>query len=98
MHYLFEWDPAKATANHRKHGVRFETAATIFQDPALVSIYDEAHSDSEERWVTLGMDGSGTLLVVVHTFRTNPNGDTGIRLISARRATQREARQYVEYR
>jgi hypothetical protein len=98
VHYLFEWDPAKAITNQRRHGIRFERAATIFQDPSQISIYDEEHSSDEDRWVTLGMDAGGTPLVVVHTFRTNPNGDVTIRLISARRATRREAQQYAEFR
>ncbi|MDT8322454.1 MAG: BrnT family toxin [Xanthomonadales bacterium] len=66
--YHFEWDPAKAAGNRRKHGVGFELAATVFRDPLALSCFDEEHSEAEERWVTLGLAGNGRLLAVVHTF------------------------------
>jgi uncharacterized DUF497 family protein len=56
VEYNFEWDPAKARENLRKHRVSFERAAQVFLDPHMLSIYDEAHSASEERWITLGVD------------------------------------------
>jgi uncharacterized DUF497 family protein len=96
VNYRFEWDPAKARRNQRKHGVSFERAATVFKDPKQLSIYDRDHSDDEDRWVTLGMDSTGNLLVVVHTYRSIDNDEAGIRLISARTATMRERRQYNE--
>ena len=65
--YRFEWDPHKAVANRRKHGIGFEQAATVFRDPLAVSIYDEDHSENEERWITLGQAENGSLLVLVHT-------------------------------
>jgi uncharacterized DUF497 family protein len=89
--YRFEWEPAKARQNLRKHDISFERAATIFRDPKQLSIYDEEHSDDEDRWVTPGMDNTGSLLVVIHTFRPIDDDEAGIRLISARRATEREA-------
>lgn len=95
VNYRFEWDPAKAKANQRKHGVSFQKAATIFTDPNQISIFDDEHSDSETRWVTIGADNAGNLLVVVHTYRANADGDAGIRLISARRANRREVEQYT---
>lgn len=52
--YRFAWDPAKAAANRRKHGVSFEQAAAVFRDPLALSRYDEGHSEGEERWLTLG--------------------------------------------
>ena len=55
-------------SNATKHGVAFERAATVFRDPNALSVFDEEHSDEEERWLTLGIDGNGTLLVVHHTF------------------------------
>jgi uncharacterized DUF497 family protein len=61
--YRFAWDPAKAVVNRRRHGVSFEQAATIFRDPLALSRYDDEHSETEERWLTLGEDDSGTLLV-----------------------------------
>ena len=83
----FEWDPGKARANLRKHGVDFADAATIFDDPLAVTISEE---DSEERrFVTIGTDATGGLLVVVYAWR----GER-IRIISARGATRRERRRY----
>jgi len=52
--YHFEWDAAKAARNRQKHGVSFELAATVFRDPLMVSIPDEEHSETEERWITMG--------------------------------------------
>ncbi len=94
VQYRFEWDPVKARQNLQKHGVSFERAAQIFLDPLMLSIYDEEHSSEEERWVTLGMDGGGVLLVVVHTFREVDPERCLIRIISARKATRKEAQQY----
>ena len=68
MDYFFEWDPKKAKSNNRKHGVSFERAASIFRDQRALSIFDDEHGIEEDRWVTLGMDSSGILLVVCHTF------------------------------
>lgn len=98
MNYRFEWDPTKAKANQHKHGVSFQKAATIFNDPNQISIFDDEHSDSETRWVTVGADNAGNLLVVVHTYRTHADNGAVIRLISARRANRREARHYTERR
>ena len=81
----FEWDERKARANIQKHrGVDFADAVAVFEDGTAVTIPDE-DSTEEERWVTIGTDGFGRLLVVVYTWR-----GTNIRLISARRATRRE--------
>jgi uncharacterized DUF497 family protein len=68
MNYYFEWDPRKAGQNVRKHDVTFQRAATVFSDPNLLSLFDEIHSSDEERWVTIGMDHSGNVLIVAHTF------------------------------
>lgn len=94
MEYVFDWDPKKASINLRKHRVGFERAATIFTDPRAVSIPDEEHSKEEERWVTIGLDASGNLLVVAHTFEEQHPTRCKIRLISARKATTKEAGQY----
>ncbi|MFB0534601.1 MAG: BrnT family toxin [Anaerolineae bacterium] len=96
MQYNFEWDPSKAKQNLRKHGVSFERAAQIFLDPFAISICDEEHSEEEERWITLGMDRNDVLLVIVHTFREIDPENCNIRIISARKATKREAEQYHE--
>ena len=90
----FEWDPAKAASNLRKHGVDFDLAATVFQDPLALSIRDEEHSASEERWITMGWDRKGRLLVVSHTDTSTVGDKTSVRIISARRATPRQRRQY----
>jgi uncharacterized DUF497 family protein len=96
--YTFDWDPNKAVANRRKHGVGFEQAATVFSDPLAVSIYDEDHSDQEERWITLGRTDNGQLLVVVHTHQEVSPTEAAIRLISARTATPHEQRDYEQGR
>ncbi len=95
MEYSFEWDPAKAGENLRKHRVAFPRAAQVFLDPDAISIYDEEHSIDEERWITLGKDTNDVFLVVVHTFRKIDEENVTIRLISARRATRKEAAEYV---
>ena len=59
MRYDFEWDPKKARGNVRKHKIGFERATTVFRDRNLLSIPDEEHSQSEERWITIGLDENG---------------------------------------
>ena len=86
---IFEWDEKKADQNIRKHSVSFEEAATVFGDPFSITSYDPLHSKDEDRFVILGMSNKNRLLVVVHTER----GDK-IRIISARKATKKEKRQY----
>jgi uncharacterized DUF497 family protein len=94
--YTLEWDPDKARANEDKHGIAFEQAALAFRDPLALSIYDEEHSSTDEdRWVTLGQSETD-LFVVVHTFREVGADEAVVRIISARRATRRERRQYEE--
>lgn len=92
--YEFEWDPVKALQNLKKHRVAFERAATIFLDPHALSEFDEAASGIEDRWITMGMDRTGVLLVVCHTFREESATSARIRLISARKPTKNEAKQY----
>lgn len=91
--YHFEWDPAKAKANLKKHGVSFEQAVTVFRDPKAASIFDRDHDEEEDRWVTMGTSDPGTL-VVVHTFREAGVEEFVVRVISARRATRKEVRDY----
>lgn len=93
MQLLFEWDPAKAASNLKKHGVDFETAARVFQDPLALALLDESHQQQEERWATLGQVDNHKLVVVIHTWREN-DATIRVRIISARRATKREERQY----
>ena len=85
----FEWDPTKATENATKHGVEFSEALTVFGDPLEVTIGDPDHSVDEQRFVSIGLSGSGRLLVVAYTER-----EGRIRLISAREATARERKTY----
>ena len=85
----FEWDPTKADSNLTKHGVSFAEAATAFADGLSLTIFDPEHSESEDRFVLLGMSAYGRLLVVSHTDR-----DGTIRLISARTANRKEQTQY----
>ncbi len=92
--YQFEWDPIKARSNHKKHGVPFERAAAVFNDPQALSIFDESHSTFEERWITLGLDSTGMLIVVCHTFEDEHEYKVRVRIISARRATKKEIQRY----
>ncbi|CRZ21104.1 BrnT family toxin [Kingella kingae] len=85
----FEWHAVKAAINLEKHGISFEEAATVFWDENALLIADTEHSDDEERFVLLGMSEHLRILVVVHCER----GDN-IRIISARRATNNETKQY----
>jgi hypothetical protein len=87
----FEWNEYKAQQNERKHGVSFQEALTCFYDPRQVAFYDTDHSAEEDREILLGHSRQGRLLVVCYTLR----GDL-IRLISARRATRKEAQDYAK--
>lgn len=93
-HYDFDWDPQKAASNLIKHGVTFEQATTVFLDSLALTVYDEAHSQQETRWFTVGLDQSGNLLAIAHTYQTTDTHNARIRLISARRATNHERRFY----
>ena len=88
---LFEWDPTKAKENHKAHGVSFDEASTAFRDTLSLTICDPLHSEEEDRFVLIGNSHRNRLLVVVHTER----GDF-VRLISARKATKKERKQYEE--
>jgi uncharacterized protein len=85
----YQWDTDKAKVNFRKHGIDFADAVSIFTDNLAITIPDERYD--EERFITIGMDAFGRILVVVYTWR----GDE-IRLISARKATRCEQKQYEE--
>ena len=94
MQYTFEWDPEKAEINRKKHKVRFSHAATVFQDPEAISIFDDEHSDSEDRWIMLGIASTGSLLVVHHTFGQINENIVEIRIFSSRKANKPEQKQY----
>lgn len=87
----FAWDPRKAAANLRKHGIAFEEAATVFRDTLSVTGSDPDHSVGERRFITFGLANTGRLIVVSHT----DDGPT-IRIISARPATRQERKLYEE--
>lgn len=95
MEYNFEWDPEKAKENWQKHGIRFEQAATVFRDAKAMTIYDDEHSLTEERWITMGISANSILLVVHHTFREETMNSATIRLISSRKATRKERQKYT---
>jgi len=96
MRFEFDWNPAKAQSNRAKHDVTFDQAMGVFADPLALSRLDDEHGSDEERWITLGRSSAGRLLLVVHTH-TEPSDDRmAIRIVSARQATRREARQYEE--
>ncbi len=94
MRFEFDWDPAKAASNWTKHRISFEEAMTVFRDPLTISILDDAKGAYEEHWVTIGQASQGRLLLVVHTHVDIDDGSAAIRIISARRPTKRETRQY----
>jgi uncharacterized protein len=96
MRFEFDWDPAKAESNRRKHGVTFEAAMGVFSDPLALSLVDNESGQGEERWVTIGRNPASNLLLVVHTYIELSTERAAIRIISARRPTRREARQYEE--
>jgi hypothetical protein len=93
----FDWEPAKATTNARKHRISFEEACTIFADSSILTIHDDEHSKDEDRWVSMGISAVARILVVVHTWPDpNESGDELMRIISARRANKRERAVYLE--
>src|SRR5262245_15244079 len=96
MRIHFDWDPAKAASNVAKHGVTFEEAMSVFRDPLARSFPDPEPGAGEERWITMGETSTGNLLVIVHTWADIDVDRSIVRIISARRPTRNEARQYRE--
>lgn len=92
----FDWDANKAHSNFAKHGVSFRLATSVFHDPLALTVFDEEHSDDEDRWVTLGQAQNGQLLVVVHTSEEMSVTELRIRIISARCAERDEVRDYEQ--
>ena len=89
----FEWDEHKNKRNQRKHGLSFETAALVFRDPDVLSELDRRYQDIEERWHSIGRIGT-TVIYVSHTVVESEHGEEIIRIISARKATSVEQRNY----
>ena len=96
MKYYYEWDIDKEKRNRQKHGISFEESAGIFLDPHAQTIFDEEHIEREDRWITMGLEKNGKLLIVVHTFQQVDENFCKIRIISARKATRMEAGKYRE--
>ncbi len=89
---LFEWDEQKEKINIDKHGIDFKTASHVFMDPNRIELYDELHSDLEDRYITIGKVGSCMMIItLVYTERTQH-----IRIISARMATNKERKAYYD--
>ena len=92
----FTWDPAKAASNVTKHGAAFAQAATVLLDALALTVFDAEHSEFEERWFTLGISSEGRLLAVSHTYTATSADSARVRIISARKATRNERRQYED--
>ena len=89
---VFEWDPAKAAANVRKHGVSFDEAETVFSDEHALLLDDPEHSADEDRFVLIGLSAASRTVVVCHCYQERADV---IRLISARKATRTERHEYA---
>jgi len=87
----FEWDPVKAAANVKKHKISFDLAKSVFYDEYAVQFFDDEHSLDEDRFLMLGMSSDARLLLVCHCEK---EGGAVIRIISARKATERETQYY----
>lgn len=96
MKLVFTWDPAKAASNRRKHGVGFEDAARVFDDPLHLTVQDRIENN-EQRWQTIGQVRGAIILLVAHTvMEDGPEPVETIRIISARAATRRERKRYAD--
>ena len=85
----FEWNSDKANTNLKKHGISFNEASTVFNDPLSITFPDPDHSDGEERYVIIGLSSASRILIVTHTDRADR-----VRIVSAREATRNERRFY----
>ena len=85
----YQWNPDKANSNRIKHGINFADAVIVFEDDLAITIEDQRYD--EERFITIGIDAIGQILVVIYTWRQNE-----IRLISARKANRSERQQYLK--
>lgn len=93
MSLNFEWDEIKAEENLKKHGISFDEAKTVFNDPFSLTIYDPNHSINEERYVDIGLSSKGRLIIVSYTERGE-----NIRIISCRKAKKKEQKDYEKKR
>jgi uncharacterized protein len=90
----YEWDEAKNSANIAKHGISFEEASEIFNDPMMISKLDLRYEYGEERWFSVGSTKKGMITMVAHLY-FDEHQEPVIRIISARKATQKEAQHYA---
>ena len=91
---LFEWDPDKSKHNKKKHDISFEEAVLVFTDRNALSIYADEHSEHEDRWITIGLVPHDKVIVVIHADRIYIDHKEVIRIISARKATDKEKKDY----
>jgi len=89
----FDWDERKNKANRKRHGIWFEEARTVFDDPRALLSSDPDHSEEEERFILLGASSAGRTLVVVHCYKES---EELFRIISARKASKKEVKAYEE--
>ncbi len=89
---FFEWDPEKNQINIKKHGISFTEASSVFFDDKAIMFDDPEHSEAEDRFLLLGMSKKANLCLVCHCYRES---DNTIRIISARKASQKEEKRYV---
>ena len=94
MELIFEWDQRKSRMNVQKHKVSFDEVRTLFNDPLLITYPDEHHSETEERYISIGSSAPGRVLLVVHTEREEAEDTLTIRIISCRKATASERQTY----
>lgn len=92
--FQFDWDVLKAAANVRKHGISFDLARTIFNDPGLLTTAGLEHSEAEERWFSVECASNGMMLAIAYLWVEGAALENKIRMISARKATQAEIRQH----
>ena len=96
MRFAFTWNKSKAKRNANKHKVGFDEAKTVFDDPLLITFPDEAHSETEDRYISLGLSARRRILLVIHTDHETEETVIEIRIISARKVTALERRTYEE--
>lgn len=94
MNIVFAWDKKKARTNLTDHKVSFEEAKTLFNDPFLLTYPDEGHSENEERYISIGVSLRNRILLVVHTDRNETPTSLTVRIISCRKATTSERKEY----
>jgi uncharacterized protein len=93
MEMHFDWDRKKAARNLAKHRVSFVEASEVFRDPLAIKLFDDDHAEEEERWVTIGQVRGQRLVVTVHTWKEDDE-NIYVRIISARKATTHEIKDY----